>query len=65
MFFLMISVHSCIIIHYIVEKSIFIIIVCKILKQQKNGKQTIKIPKKGEYIRFKNFVRKIKSPFRT
>ena len=28
-----------------------------------NGKQTIKIPKKGEYVKFKNFVRKIKSPF--
>ena len=28
-----------------------------------NDKQTIKIPKKGEYIKFKNFDRKIKSPF--
>ena len=28
-----------------------------------NGKQTIKIPKKGESIEFKNFGRKIKSPF--
>ena len=28
-----------------------------------NGKQTIKMPKKGEYIKFKNFERKIKSPF--
>ena len=27
-----------------------------------NGKQTIKIPKKGEYVKFKNFERKIKSP---
>ena len=27
-----------------------------------NGKQTIKMPKKGEYIKFKNFGRKIKSP---
>ena len=27
------------------------------------GKQTIKMPKKGEYIKFKNFERKIKSPF--
>ena len=28
-----------------------------------NGKQTIKMSKKGEYIQFKNFGRKIKSPF--
>ena len=28
-----------------------------------NGKQTIKVPKKGEYIEFKSFGRKIKSPF--
>ena len=28
-----------------------------------NGKQTIKIPKKSEYIKFKHFGRKIKSPF--
>ena len=28
-----------------------------------NGKQTIKIPKKGEYIKFKNLKRKKKSPF--
>ena len=28
-----------------------------------NGKQTIKMPKKSEYVKFKNFERKIKSPF--
>ena len=28
-----------------------------------NGKETIKMPKKGECIKFKNFGRKIKSPF--
>ena len=28
-----------------------------------NGKQTIKVPKKGEYVKFKNYERKIKSPF--
>ena len=28
-----------------------------------NGKQTIKMPNKGEYVKFKNFERKIKSPF--
>ena len=28
-----------------------------------NNKQTIKMPKKGEYVKFKNLERKIKSPF--
>ena len=28
-----------------------------------NGKQMIKLPKKGEYVRFQNYERKIKSPF--
>ena len=28
-----------------------------------NGKQTIKMPKKGEYVKFENFGRKIESPF--
>ena len=28
-----------------------------------NGKKIIKMPKKGEYVKFKNFKRKIKSPF--
>ena len=28
-----------------------------------NGKQRIKMPKKDECVKFKNFVRKIKSPF--
>ena len=28
-----------------------------------NGKQRIKIPKKGKHVKFKNFERKIKSPF--
>ena len=27
-----------------------------------NGKQTIKMPRKSEYVEFKNFERKIKSP---
>ena len=27
-----------------------------------NGKQTITMPKKGEYVKFKHFERKIKSP---
>ena len=28
-----------------------------------NDKQMIKLPKKGEYVRFQNYERKIKSPF--
>ena len=28
-----------------------------------NGKQTSKMPNQGEYVKFKNFERKIKSPF--
>ena len=28
-----------------------------------NGKQTIKLPNKGEYVKFKNIERKIKAPF--
>ena len=28
-----------------------------------NGKQAIKMPNKGQYVKFKNFKRKIKSPF--
>ena len=28
-----------------------------------SGKQTIKMPQKGEYFKFKNFERKTKSPF--
>ena len=30
-----------------------------------NGKQRIKIPKKGEYVRFKNYEREIEPPFMT
>ena len=29
-----------------------------------NGKHMIKMPKKGKYVTFKNYKRKIKSPFR-
>ena len=28
-----------------------------------NGKQMIKMPKKGEYVKFKNFERKVEWPF--
>ena len=70
-----ISIESCMIIYYIVEENVFIVfclrafITKEILKRHIkdrfniNRKQTIMIPKKDEYIKFKNFERKIKSPF--
>ena len=40
------------------------ILICRVKDCFKiNGKQMIKRPKKVEYIRFKNYERKIKSPF--
>ena len=71
----MIPIDSCMIIHYIVKENIFVVIVYTLSLQKKNfkrhikdcfksnDKQTIKIPKKGEYVKFKNFERKIKSQF--
>ena len=35
----------------------------EILKHYISGKQTIKTPKKGEYVKFKNLKTHIKSPF--
>ena len=61
--------------HYIVQENIFVVIVCSVLEQQKhltchikgcfktNGKERVKLSKKGEYIRLKNYERKIKSLF--
>ena len=54
----MISVDSCMIIHLNVEQNIFVVIVYKI-----NGKKTMKMPKNGEYVKFKKFGRKMKLPF--
>ena len=51
------------IILYITKENIFVVIVYKLLVQKINGKQRIIMPKKGEYIKFKNFERLIKSPF--
>ena len=70
-----VSIHSCIIILYIVENNIFAVIVYKLSVQKKYenvilknalklpGKQRIKMPKKGEYVTFNNYERKTKSPF--
>ena len=62
------------IIHYTAEKNIFVVVyrllsTADILKShfndyfKINGKQMIKMPKIGEYVRLKNYKRKIKSPF--
>ena len=57
------------IIHHILEENIFVIIVYMLSLQKFkdcfkiNDKQTIKMPKKDEYVKFKNTERKIKSPF--
>ena len=69
------SIHSCIIILCIIEKKN----VCRYCLQdfstakisklhikdcfKINGKQRIIIPKIGEYVKFKNYERKIKLPF--
>ena len=63
MFLSKIWIHPCIMIHYIMEENIFVVIVHIKLCFKINGKQTIKMPKKDEYIKFKNYKRKIKSPF--
>ena len=74
LFLSMISTDSCMIIHYIAEKIflslLFTWVHCRrnIKRHTKdffkiNGKQKIKMPKKGEYVNFKNFEGKIKSPF--
>ena len=63
MFLSKILIFSCMIILYITKENIFVVIVYKLLVQKINGKQRIIMPKKGEYIKFKNFERLIKSPF--
>ena len=64
MFLTMISIGSSMIIHCIAEENIFVVsvyITKEILKHhikdcfKINSKQTIKLPKKGEYVKFRNF----------
>ena len=73
MFLSKILIDSCIIVHYIIGRKHFCryclhaFITDEISKHhikdcfKINGKQTIKMPKKREYVKFKNFERKIKS----
>ena len=75
MFSSKVLIHSCIIILYITKKKYHFSRYClqafsteEILKHIKdcfkiNGKQRIIMPKKTEYVKFKNYERKIKSPF--
>ena len=75
MFLSKISIHSCIIILYIVEKNHFCSYCLQAFSTKEiskrhvkdcfkiNGKQRIIMPKKDEYVKFKNYERKIKSPF--
>ena len=67
-----ISIQSCVTIHYIVEEIIFLLLFTCFHYRRNfkasycfniNGKQKIIMPKKGEYVKFKNFERKIESPF--
>ena len=73
MFSSMISINSRMIIQYIAKENIVYclrgFIAEEILKRhikdcfKINSKQTIKMPKKRDYVKFKNFERKMKSPF--
>ena len=68
------SVYSCFMIHYIVKKDIFLVIVYMLHYKGNfkayikdcfkiNDKQHIIMPKKGEYVKFKICERRIKLPF--
>ena len=59
----MISIDSCMIIHCIAAFTTEEVLKRHIKDSFKiNGKETINMPKKGEYVKFKNFERKMKSP---
>ena len=58
-----ISIDSCMIIHCIAAFTTEEVLKRHIKDSFKiNGKETINMPKKGEYVKFKNFERKRKSP---
>ena len=75
MFLSKILILSGMIILSIVKENIFVVIVYKVFSSEEilkihikdcfkiNGKQRIIMPKKGEFVKFKNYERKIKSPF--
>ena len=66
---LKILIDLCSIKHCIATENIFLVIVYSLLVAygnncfKINGKQKIKIDSKAEIVKFKNFARKIKSPF--
>ena len=74
MFILRILIFSCIIVLYVVVNNIFVVIAYKHSVQEIlkchikdcfkiNGKQRIIMPQKVEYVKLRNYERKIKSPF--
>ena len=75
MFLSKILLRSCMIIHYIFEENIFCCFYLQAFSTEEilkhhikdcfkiNGKQRIMMPKKGEYVKFENYERKIKLPF--
>ena len=72
MFLSAISIDSCVIINYIIYKTFLsLLITCFHYRRniqikdcfEINSKQTIKMSKKDEYLKFKNFEKKVKSPF--
>ena len=75
MFLSKILIHSCMTIHYFVEKNIFVVIVCKLLEHQKNWNVVLKIAlklmvnkllrclRRANILKLKHFGRKIKSSF--
>ena len=72
MFLSAISIDSCVIINYIIYKTFLsLLITCFHYRRniqikdcfEINSKQTIKMSKKDEYLKFKNFEKKVKSTF--
>ena len=73
MFFSNMLIHLCTMKRYIVKESIFAVIAYKLFVQKKkshvknsfkrNGKQMIKMPKIGKYVRCKRYEGKMKSLF--
>ena len=75
MFLSKILLRSCMIIHYIFEEKLFCCFYLQAFSTEEilkhhikdcfkiSGKQRIMMPKKGEYVKFENYERKIKSPF--
>ena len=63
-------INLCMIMHCVLKENIFAIIISRLLVQEKyenvkncfriNGKQMIKMFERGQYLKFRNFERKLK-----